>query len=108
MSAPVADVIRLIALGVPILCVDTCTVLDIMRDPTRKEIRPRERQSGLDLLGLIERKNVANLLADQVNLEFQEQVQAVQEEAEKALKKLGDLLATIDDTAAIFRRECPN
>jgi hypothetical protein len=102
MSAPVADVIRLIALGVPILCVDTCTVLDIMRDPTRKEIRPRERQSGLDLLGLIERKNVANLVADQVNLEFQEQVQAVQEEAEKALKKLGDLLATIDDTAAIF------
>ena len=67
MSAPVADVIRLIALGVPILCVDTCTVLDIMRDPTRKEIRPRERQSGLDL----------------------EQVQAVQERSGKGAKKAG-------------------
>jgi prepilin-type processing-associated H-X9-DG protein len=84
------------------LCVDTCTALDIMRDPTRKEIRPHERQSALDLLSLIEKSGLASLVADQVSFEFQEHAQSVQEEAENALTKIRDLLIGIDDIAAVF------
>jgi hypothetical protein len=37
------DVARIASLGLPVLCTDTCSVLDIMRDPTRDSARAHER-----------------------------------------------------------------
>jgi hypothetical protein len=48
MPALTADFARLAALGAPILCFDTCTVLDIMRDPTRETVRDHEQLAAVD------------------------------------------------------------
>ena len=43
-TAAVADLAK------PILCVDTCSLLDIMRDPTRETARAHERQAEIDVV----------------------------------------------------------
>ena len=74
--------------GLPILCLDTCSVLDTLRDPTRKELRVHEHQSSLALLEEAEANNsLCVLIADQVYEEFSCHLDEIQEEAEKALNK---------------------
>jgi hypothetical protein len=98
-----AEMARVAALQAPLLCFDTCTVLDIMRDPTRETARAHESQAALDLLAAIESgTKLIALMADQVGFEFGENAKAVEEEATKSLKKLRDQLARIDAVAAVF------
>jgi hypothetical protein len=54
MSTLTADIASLTALNAPLLCFDTCTVLDIMRDPTRESVRDHEQRAALDLLTAME------------------------------------------------------
>ena len=35
--------------NVPILCLDTCAILDILRDPTRRDVRIHEHEASLGL-----------------------------------------------------------
>lgn len=81
---PTAIVVR----SVPVLCIDTCSVLDIMRDPTRDETKPHERKAAIDLLDRLETGDLVCLIAEQVELEFKEHDLPVQEEATKAIQKL--------------------
>ena len=39
MSLVPAQISDLVALGAPILCLDTCTILDVVRDITRETVR---------------------------------------------------------------------
>ena len=50
MPAVTLDIDKLVALHSPIICVDTCTILDILRDPTRKTVRENEQRAAIDLL----------------------------------------------------------
>jgi hypothetical protein len=95
---------RIAALESPVLCLDTCTVLDLMRDPTRDTvIRAHEAQAALDLLTAVEGgRNLVVLLAHQVKLELTAHVQSVQDEAEKAIAKLKAQLSRIDAVAAVY------
>lgn len=56
--------------GTPVLLIDTCSILDVMRDPTRETLRIHERQAGLDLLAAAEGGALAGVVAHQVTLEF--------------------------------------
>lgn len=100
MSSP--DIGKLAALGLPILCSDTCTVLDLIRDPTREAVRLHERQSGIDLLSAMEAHKLICLLAEQVQFEIGQHVQDVEGETVAALKKLQEKVAEIDAVAAIY------
>jgi hypothetical protein len=101
MSA--GDIARVAALGAPVLCFDTCTVLDLMRDPTRESVRAHERQAALDLLEAMETgADLVALMAEQVGLEFRENAKTVEDEGVQALKKLRDQLARIDSVAAVY------
>ena len=72
-----------------VLCLDTCAILDIMRDPTRETIRIHEHEASLALLGVAEtKKKLVALVAEQVREEFEDNVVKVQEDAEKAIMKL--------------------
>lgn len=103
MSALAADIAKVAALGAPVLCIDTCTVLDIMRDPTRDTVRAHERKAALDLLLALETGTaLVSLVAEQVHFEFHEHANAVEAEAVRALQKLRDQLARIDGVAAAF------
>ncbi|MCB9947253.1 MAG: DUF4935 domain-containing protein [Rhodospirillaceae bacterium] len=97
------DIAWLVALGAPVLCLDTCAVLDLMRDPTRDNVRSHERAAALDLLVAAEGgSKLVALLADQVVLELGEHMQNVEDEAREAIVKLKAQLGRIDAVAAIY------
>jgi hypothetical protein len=103
MPTQTGEIARLTALGVPILCFDTCTVLDIMRDPTRKTVRRHEQQAALDLVAAMESgRTLVGLVADQVQREFESLADSVGNEAAQALEDLRKQLARIDEVVAVF------
>ena len=54
--------------NVPILCLDTCAILDILRDPTRRDVHIHEQEASLSLLQATESgSNLETLIADQVS-----------------------------------------
>lgn len=76
------------AKGHPVLLVDTCSILDVMRDPTREKPRLHEHQAGLDLLTAAETGTLVGVMAQQVVTEFADNDQQVQDVADRALEKL--------------------
>jgi hypothetical protein len=88
--------------GRPVLLIDTCSILDVMRDPTRETLRLHERQAGLDLLAATEGGTLAGVVAHQVTLEFAEHDQSVQDEADRALKKLRGQIDRVNQLSAIL------
>lgn len=96
------DVLSLASHATPILCVDTCSLLDIMRDPTRETTRANERQAAIDLVELAETGDLVLLMAQQVETEFHSHDQAIQDEAKKKLEKLSAQVARVNDNVAVF------
>ena len=54
MSAPAPVIDRVLAAAAPVLCVDTCTLLDVVRDITRHSARAADAAAGLRLLDAAE------------------------------------------------------
>lgn len=103
MSLPATELARIVTLGSPILCLDTCSVLDVMRDPTRDSIRAHDAQAAIYLLEAAETKTqLVALWAEQADFEFQENLKTVEDEAEKALTKLREQVKRVDAIAAVF------
>ena len=83
--------------NVPILCLDTCAILDILRNPTRRDVHIHEQDASLSLLQAAESSsNLEALIADQVIKEFRDNVQKVEEEAEDGLSNLRDQIDKLD------------
>jgi hypothetical protein len=72
--------------GTPVLLLDTCSILDVMRDPTRETLRLHEHQAGLDLLAAVEGGALTGVVAYQVTLEFAEHDQPVQDDARRNVR----------------------
>jgi hypothetical protein len=96
------DAKAIAATGSPVLLIDTCSILDVMRDPTRNTLRIHERQAGLDLLAAAEAGTLAAVVAHQVMLEFAEHDQSVQDEAERALERLRGQIDRVNQLSAIL------
>ena len=78
-------------------------VLDLMRDPTRRNVHAYERQVALDLLTVAEcGELLAVLITDQVKLEFDEHVGPVEKEAAQAIKKLKAQVARVKAVASVY------
>lgn len=88
--------------GVPVLCIDTCSILDVMRDPTRETAKPHERQAAIDLVAAAESGRLICLMAEQVAIEFSVHDQPVQDEAERNLRKVREQVERINNLAAVF------
>src|SRR3954462_15378050 len=100
---PEIDVAGIAALGVPVLFLDTCTVLDLMRDPTRETVRGNEREAALDLLAAVEGgQELVAFIAAQVVHELAEHAPRVQDEAAQAIERLKKQVARIEATAAVY------
>lgn len=98
-----AEIAGLTALGAPIVCFDTCSVLDIMRDPITREIRAHEQQAAHDIVSAMEtRTNLVGLIAEQVQFEFNNHVGPIGAEAKRALENLRKQLVSIETVAAVF------
>ena len=103
MSLAPAQISNLVALGAPILCLDTCTLLDVVRDITRETARPSDALAGLDLLHAAETKcDLVVLMAEQVEIELGVHLQEVQQEAEQKLTKFRGEAQRIHEVASAF------
>jgi hypothetical protein len=94
-----AEIARLVARGAPVLCLDTCSVLDLMRDPTREKTYATDFLFSQQLLATTESGLLVALIADQVEVEFQQHVGPIEQEARLAIGKLQGNLARIDAIA---------
>lgn len=98
-----AVVQQVAAQGAPVLCADTCSILDVMRDPTRDDARVHNASAALDLVAKMEANGgLVGLLADQVQLELAPHLQSIQDEAKKQLKKLTERVDRVNSIAALF------
>lgn len=88
--------------GVPVLCIDTCSILDMMRDPTRETVKPHDRQAGIDLVAAAEAGKLACLMAEQVASEFADHDQPVQDEATRNLVRVRDQIQRINQLSAVY------
>lgn len=89
-------------IGVPMLCIDTCSILDIMRDPTREGVRPLDRQAALDVVSAAEAGRIECRMAEQVSTEFLEHDKVIQNEASEKLIKFQKQINQINDLIAIY------
>ncbi|PQA75960.1 hypothetical protein [Rhodoferax sp. TS-BS-61-7] len=103
MSLSSGDIASLAALNAPVLCVDTCTVLDVIRDITRETVTPSDALAGLALLAAAETgAGLIVLMAGQVSLELASHVAGVEEEALSGLKKFQAQIQRIHDVAVAY------
>lgn len=103
MSLPAQEISRLTRLGLPVLCVDTCTVLDVVRDITRESVTPVDVNAGLALLAMAETgSSLTVLMAEQVTLEIADNVANVEQEALAALRKFLAQAQRIHDVAGEY------
>lgn len=86
----------------PVLFLDTCSLLDIMRDPTRDTARPSDRRVAFELVDAMETGHLICLLAEQVNVEFSEHDQRIQDEATGRLQKLCDQIQRVNSLAELY------
>ena len=95
---------QIVASGQPVLCIDTCSLLDVMRDVTRETVLPVNAVSGLALLVAAEEASprLWVLVAKQVHSELSDHEQTVEAEALKNLRRFRDQAARIDHIAGYF------
>ena len=86
----------------PVLCLDTCSVLDILRDPARPEVGVKEQAASLYLLNAAEAVSALEVrVADQVLHEYAARVEGVREETTRTLSKLRCQIRKVDQLAAL-------
>ncbi|SAL18751.1 hypothetical protein AWB64_01291 [Caballeronia sordidicola] len=85
MAFDAAYIDSTVASGVPVLCADTCSILDIMRDPTRDSVRPTDVEAALRLIDAMEGERTRGLVAHQVTLELNDHLGHVADEAARAM-----------------------
>lgn len=83
---------------IPILFMDTCSILDVMRDPTRDAMRKHDREAALQVIEAAENGNLEIVLAAQVIVEFNGHDEAVQADATNALQRV---IAQLDQANAL-------
>lgn len=104
MSLSAIQIEALVTLGAPVLCVDTCAVLDILRDVTRETARAADAQAALALLRQAEARpsGLIVLMAEQVQRELSDNLDAVEAEAQGKLSKFRAAVHRIHDIAQTF------
>jgi len=103
MSLSSQDIASLATLGSPVLCVDTCTVLDVIRDITRETVVLSDASAGISLLAAAETgSDLIVFMAKQVTLELATLVGSVEQEALSGLAKFQSQAQRIHDVAVAY------
>lgn len=103
MSLATSELERIVRANVPVVCLDTCSVLDVVRDPFRDMSLPHDAAAAATLLQALEvGPNLVGLLAEQVQLEIGGHFAEVTAEAERGLRKLRAHVARVDGLVRAF------
>lgn len=78
------------------LCLDTCSVLDILRDPRAKNVRGDHHEAAVDLLHAAEGRHLDIVAADLVRVEYMDRVASVEQQASGAMSRLLDEIQKLD------------
>ena len=90
-------------MDIPVLCLDTCVVLDILRDPARKDVRVHEHEASLALLSAAQSGTaLETLVAEQVSREFQDNVEQVQQDARRSIGALTRQFDKLNALVALY------
>ena len=90
----------------PVLCLDTCSVLDILRDPGRRDVAVQEQAASLSLLDIAELGSALEVrVADQVRHEYADRVAEVEEETTRGLSRFRRQIHKIDELVALHGAE---
>lgn len=101
-TASAASIALSASRGQAILCVDTCSILDVLRGLARDDIRDHDRQEALNLVKAAEAGRLVSVLAEQVVREFNDNVVSVQDEARTQLLKFRRGIERAEKVAAVF------
>jgi hypothetical protein len=97
------EVAEFVVLNTPILCLDTCSILDLIRAATNEKFNATDSIASLFLLEKMEGgKSLKALLAEQVHIELGENIANVQKEAENALDKWRQRLDKVNSIMQTF------
>ncbi|HFH3285712.1 PIN domain-containing protein [Pseudomonas aeruginosa] len=103
MSLGSQEIAGLVALDAPVLCVDTCTLLDVIRDITREAVALSDVSAGLALLSTAEiGSELIVLMAEQVSIELLAHIADVEKEAQRGLEKFQSQAGRIRDVAQAY------
>lgn len=84
------------------LCLDTCAILDVVRDPVRGDVRAEDHAASLALLRSAETEGrLRVLITDVVRSEFADNVATVQAEAEASLSRFLARIAAMNRLATL-------
>lgn len=98
-----ADVAAVVARGAPVLLVDTCVLLDLIRDVPRKDVQAHNLIAAAALLSAAENgSDLTVIVADQVRTELADNQHTVEEEARSGLTKFREQVKRINQVAAQF------
>ena len=93
----------MVSKDVPVLFLDTCTILDIIRDPTREDVLVQEHTAFVMMLSEIESKeSFKAIIAEQVRSELVDATESVQQESAKALLSFRKKIDKVNKLAALY------
>ena len=101
------DVNAIAAENRPVLCTDTCSVLDVMRDPTRDPAGIADRQAAIDVVGAAETGRLLIAVAEQVRTEFEQHDLSIQAEAQRGVERVRRQICELNEISAVFGTPAP-
>lgn len=103
MAVPVAEIARIVQANAPVLCSDTCSVLDVVRDPFRETSQPHDAVAAMELLqAMVSGNRLVGLLAEQVQRELATHLPEIEDEARRGLQKLRSHVSRVDGLVSAF------
>jgi len=103
MALAALELGRIVQANQPVLCVDTCSVLDVLRDPSRETSLPHDAVAAMAMLRAMESgPRLISVIADQVRVELGNHLADVEAEAHRGLQKLRAHVARIDGLVSAF------
>ena len=95
-------------MDIPVLCLDTCILLDMLRDPTRKDVRVHQHNSSLVLLAAAQSGPAFEVrIAEQVEREFLDRVDEVEKDARRRVKSLQDQVEKLNSLVSLHGTSQP-
>lgn len=103
MTLSTATVNLLAMRDVPILCLDTCAILDLMRDVTRESISVANVRNGMHLLKHAEEtEGLVIFVAEQVSHELADHADEIEKGTREALERFLAQAQRIHDISELF------
>lgn len=103
MALSLTNLAKVVSLRAPVLMLDTCVLLDVVRDITRQDVQLHNMKAAMAMLQAAESgTNLVVLMAEQVSTELQVNLPDVEKGAKTSMEKFRAQAKRVDQVAAEF------